>query len=188
MRRKYIKSYFQDISKEGLVTNKSFWNFVKSFLTNKSCHTQNEIMLIVNGKIIVAASGLVEIFNDHYITIVEKSSGQKPCNYVSDRNSLEDDVVINEIVQLYSNHPSILKIRENFNSPQTVEQFNSVTNSEIHKLLKNIEESKATGTDKVPPKLVKISAEVLSQPLDDGINNSISKGVFQGNVKISCLP
>ena len=96
--------------------------------------------------------------------------------------------MINEIVQLYSNHLSILKIRENFNSSQTVEQFNSVTNSEIHKLLKNIDESKATGTDKVPPKLVKISAEVLSQPLADGINNSISKGVFQDNVKISCFP
>ena len=65
-------------------------------------------------------------------------SGQKPCNYVSDTNSVEVDMVINEIVQHYNNHPSIVKIRENFDNSRTVEvfQFNSVTTSEIYKLLK----------------------------------------------------
>ena len=89
-------------------------------------------------------------------------------------------MVINEIVQYYSNQPSILKIKENFDNSQTVEQFqfNSVTTSEVYKLLKNINVKKATRTDKIPPKLVKISAEVLSQPLPDAINNSISKGAL----------
>ena len=49
-------------------------------------------MLIDNGKVIVEESNLVEKLNDHNINIVEKSSGQKPCNFVSDTNSLEDDV------------------------------------------------------------------------------------------------
>ena len=164
-------------TKKGFVTNNAFWNFGKPFLTNKSCHTQNDIMLIDNGKVIVEESDLVETFNDHYINIVEKSSGQKPCNFVSDANSLEDDVVIDAIVQQYSNLPSILKIREIFDNSRTVEhfQFNNVTISEIYKLLKNIDDKKATGTDKIPPKLVKISAEVLSQPLADARNNSISQ-------------
>ena len=146
-------------------------------------------MLIDNGKVIVEGSDLVETFNVHYINIVEKSSRQKPCNFVSNTNSLEDDAVINEIVQQYSYHPSILKIRENFDNLQTVEQFpfNSETTSEIYKLLKTIDDKKATGTDKIPPKLVKISAEVLSQPLADAINNSISKGVFPDNAKIASV-
>ena len=118
-------------------------------------------------KVIVEERELTETFNDHYINIVGKSSGQKPCNFASDTYSLEDDVVTNEIVQHYSNQPRILKIRENFDNSQTVEkfQFNSVTTSEIYKLLKNIDDKKAAGTDKISPKLVKISAEVLSQPL-----------------------
>ena len=57
------KSYFQDIS-TFLFTNKSFWNFVEHFLTNKSCHTQNYIMLIDNGKAIVEESDLVETCSD----------------------------------------------------------------------------------------------------------------------------
>ena len=95
---------------------------------------------------------------------MEKSLGQKPCNFVSDRNSLEDDVLINEIKEHCSNRPSILKIKENFDNSRTVEQFqfNSITTSEFHKILKNINVKKATGADEIPPKLVKISAEVLS--------------------------
>ena len=183
------KSYFQDVTKKGLVTNKSFWNFFQPFLTKKSCHKQNYIMLINNGKVIVKERDLAETFNDHYINTVEKSSGQKPCNYVLDTYSLEHDLVINGIVQHYSNHSSILKMSKNFDNSQTVEQFqfNSVTTSKIYKLLKNIDEKKATGTDKIPPKLVKISAKVLSQPLADAINSSISKGVFSDNAKIASV-
>ena len=102
---------------------------------------------------------------------------------------MEDDVVISEIVQHYSNHSSILKIKESFENSHTVEQFqfDSVTTSEIYKLLKNINFKNATGTDKIPPKLVKISAEVLSQPLADAINHSISKEVFPNNTKIESV-
>ena len=54
----------------------------------------------------------------------------------------------------------------------------------MYKLLKNIDDKKATGLDEIPLKLVKISAEVLSQSLADAINNSISKRVFPGNAKL----
>ena len=143
-------------------------------------------MLNNNGKVIVEESDFVETFNDHKMNIVEKYLGRKPCNFVSDTSSLENDVVINEIVQQYSSHPSILKIRKNFDNSQTVEQFqfNSATTFEILKLLRNIDDKKATGIDKISPKLVKISGEVLSQLLADAINNSISKGVFPDNTKI----
>ena len=138
LRKKCIKSYFQDVTKKGLITNKSFWSFVKPFLTNKSCHIQIDIMLIGHGKVIVEESELIEKFHDLWINIVEKSLGQKPFNFVFDTNSLEDDVVINEIVQHYSNHFRMLKIKENFDNSQTVEQFqyNIVTTSGVYQLLK----------------------------------------------------
>ena len=46
-----------------------------------------------------------------------------------------------------------------------------------------IDDKNATRTGKTPPKLVKISADMLSQPLVDVINNSISKEVFPDNAK-----
>ena len=56
-------------------------------------------MLIGNRKVIFKEKNLIETFNDHYINIVEKSSGEKPCNYVLGTHLLYDSVVINEIVQ-----------------------------------------------------------------------------------------
>ena len=41
--------------------------------------------------------------------------------------------------------------------------------------------------DKISPKLVKISDQILSQPLTDAINNSISNGVFPDNAKIASV-
>ena len=66
-------------------------------------------------------------------------------------------------------------------------QFNSVTTSEVYKLLNNVNLKKAAGTNKIPPKLAKISAELLSQSLADAINNSISKGVFPHVAKIASV-
>ena len=49
-------------------------------------------MLTDNGKAIIEERYLAETFNDHYINMVEKSSGQKPCNFVLETPSLEDDI------------------------------------------------------------------------------------------------
>ena len=49
----------------------------------------------------------------------------------------------------------------------------------------NIDTKKATGFDKIPPKLVKLSAEVLSTPLSIAINKGLKYGVFPDDAKIT---
>ena len=39
----------------------------------------------------------------------------------------------------------------------------------------------------IPPKLLKIAASVLCQPLSNAINNSLSKGIFPDDVKIAMV-
>ena len=60
-------------------------------------------MLIDNGKVIVEESDLVETFNDRYINIVKKTSGQKPCNFVLDTKPLEDELVKNQLNMVLNN-------------------------------------------------------------------------------------
>ena len=48
---------------------------MKPSLKNKSCQAQKDIMLIQNDEIITEEKDLVEIFNKHYINIVEKARG-----------------------------------------------------------------------------------------------------------------
>ena len=45
LRSKFIKEYFHNISDSNTVTNKNFWNFIRSFLINKGNLNSCKIML-----------------------------------------------------------------------------------------------------------------------------------------------
>ena len=65
----------------GIFSSKEFWNFIKPFLTNKG-YMNNDFVSIRNGNAFIdKESELVEMFNTHYINIVEKRSGVPPENY-----------------------------------------------------------------------------------------------------------
>ena len=48
LRKKGIKSHFESITRDGIMSSKNFWNTIKPFITNKSGLTNNDIMLIHN--------------------------------------------------------------------------------------------------------------------------------------------
>ena len=90
LRRKCIKEYFHHIIDNNIVTNKILWNFIKPFLIKlNSC----EIMLRKEKNIINDTKKIVEVLNDHYINIVEKSCGEKPIS-VAKQSYLTDDIKI----------------------------------------------------------------------------------------------
>ena len=78
IRRKSIQHYFSNITSNGIITNKNFWKAIKPFLTNKGCLEKSDIMLRDDEKMITDEKKLVQLFNDHYINIVERSCGFKP--------------------------------------------------------------------------------------------------------------
>ena len=82
-------------------------------------------MLINNGEVIVEVHDLVEKFNDNYVKKIEKSSGEKSRSYISDTDLMDDDVVINQVLQQYSSHPSMIKTRQKLLIPKIQENFNS---------------------------------------------------------------
>ena len=60
------------------MTSKKFWRIVKPFLTKNGC-ISNDFKGIENeGNLICNEQVLVELFDEHYINIVEKTSGKKP--------------------------------------------------------------------------------------------------------------
>ena len=52
IRRKSIKRYLDKISEKGIEANKSFWNFIKPFMTNKDMIASKDITLI-DGKNVI---------------------------------------------------------------------------------------------------------------------------------------
>ena len=57
---------------------------------------------------------LVEMFNNHYMKIVEKSSrsAQKPIG--SPSNPDQDSNTVTDIIEYYKNHPGIMQVKETF--------------------------------------------------------------------------
>ena len=89
------KKYFQENASEGSASSKSFWNTVKPFISNKGTLANDNIIIEAPSDSTINVKGgasvfikakdeirdekvLVEMFNNHYINIVEKSSGTAP--------------------------------------------------------------------------------------------------------------
>ena len=78
IRRKSNKHCFSNITRNAIISNKTFWEAIKPFLTNKGCLEYSHIILRDDEKMITDGKKLLQLFNDHYINIVERSCGFKP--------------------------------------------------------------------------------------------------------------
>ena len=126
MRKKAIKQQFKKATEAGLVSNRVFWNLVKPFLSNKGGLAGSDISLLKNNRIVTEERELVEIFNDHYINIVETSSGVKPYK-IADALSTDDDrQIIGLILENYKDHLSISAINQNSTSNSSSFSFHEV--------------------------------------------------------------
>ena len=56
---------------------------------------------------------------------------------------------------------------------------------EVEKLIDNLKENKAYGFDNIHPKFLKVSKEIISEPLAYIINKSITEGIVPDNLKIA---
>ena len=78
-----------------------------SFLTNKGHLNHQDIMIFDGKKIITNETELVEVFNNHYINIVEKSSGKKSRHVAHDNDIENKRIAIQVMNKYFENHPSI---------------------------------------------------------------------------------
>ena len=72
--------------------------------------------------------------------------------------------IIEGIIRKYERQPSILKNKNNFVSSITLD-FPKAKVAKINDLLQQTDPKKATGADNIPPKLVKMSANVMDKHL-----------------------
>ena len=56
----------------------------------------------------------MELFNENYIDIVEKSSGKKHLSRGISSDASQDEMTVKGIIPVYSNNPSILEINDLF--------------------------------------------------------------------------
>ena len=108
--------------------------------------------LKVQGSSISTPNELAETFNSHFSGIGENLARDIP----------HVDIAPEDYVE-----------RTDKNFPLT-----QIGKTEVHKLINQLENNKATGLDKIPCKLLKLAVDIISPSLTFIFNRSIESGVF----------
>ena len=198
--RKTKRQYFSNISKSGKDGRRTFWNTVKPFMSNKTSNGNDQIAIEVEGDkeivvknrnekvqiktndIISDEKILVELFNDHYINIVEISSGLAPTFLGNPSNPDLDSETVSDIIETYKYHPSITQIKENFRFTETFD-LPKATVADINSIILNINPKKASGPDKIPLKIIKSCANTIDSHITNIINQDIERNRYSEEAK-----
>ena len=99
-------------------------------------------------------------------------------------NQQNDTNNVKKIISEYKNHPSAVKVKEtykhfgNFYLPKA-------SPKDINKIIKSLNSKKATGPNKIPPKLVKLAANIIDCHICNILNQSISSSKFPEQSRIA---
>ena len=135
------------------MTGKNFWRTVKPFLTNNGCISNDFIGIENEGNLICNEQEPVELFN-------EKSSDKKPLSLGNSSDASQDEMTVEEIISVYSNHPSIRKIKY-LCVPENEFDLPHASTSDINKIIKSLNVNKSKGPEGISAKFVKMLLIVI---------------------------
>ena len=87
-------------------------------------------------------------------------------------------------MQLLKNHPNIIIIKFR---PTARLNVKAATVDQINKIIRSLDAKKAIELDKIPVKVVKMSAYIINKHLTNIINNDLSRNSFMDSAKIASV-
>ena len=90
---------------------------------------------------------------------------------------INDSLITKRIIGKYKNHTSIKAIQDTFPLKKEF-KIEQAKVEQINKILRNINSREATGPDKIPPKIVKMSANIIDFHLTNIINSDLKRNAF----------
>ena len=119
---------------------------------------------------------MAKIFKGHFENIVERLHIERPCKVDLDREPVAN------AIKNFSQHPSILKIKENTNSSACF-SFRSVSKEDLLYQLKSLDPTKATQKCDIPTNIIKNNYDIFSEFLFENFNNIIVISLFPEQLK-----
>ena len=166
--------------------SKKFWSRVKPFLSSKGFIHNNDITIEVDNKIIENESELAKTFNSHDINIGKSETGKHPTKLGTLASRISEKEIVATITDKLKNHPSIVSIKHEFR-PTAELNIKAATVDQINKIIRSLDAKKATGPDKIPVKVVKMSAYIIDKHLTNIINNDLLRKSFSDSDKIASV-
>lgn len=174
LRVQSINKYFETNCSS--TKHNNFWNAIKPFMSHKPQSGNNYLYLYEEGHIVHDKSQICDIFNEHFTNVATN---------IGTPDDLLDEESTNTIVDSYSSHDSITSIENEMANREDYKDFSfsPVSEDMVLKKIASLNKRKSTGSDTIPPRLLKISAPCLAKPITKIINMSIEKCTFPDQLK-----
>ena len=179
LRNTSMTKYFDDKCNSKVKQDpKSFWPTIKPYFTDKKSGSSNQIITLnTGGKIINDPNIVSDSFNSFFSTVAD---------HIGNSPDLRSYSSFSEIPNSYTNHESILKIKEfMLGEDHGTFDFHHVSDKDVSNLIKKLKSNKSTGFDGLPPRLLKIACDELCHPIASMINMSITSHCFPSDCKKS---
>ena len=147
------KDFYNSLNVKKVADNKDFWKTIKPNFTNKILKDE-KIILVEDDQVITAGTDLTKIFKDHFENIVESLHIERPCKVDLDR-----ELVVNASKN-FSQHQSILKIKENTNSSACF-SFDTKSKEDLLYHRNNLDPTKATQKRDIPTNIIKKNYDIF---------------------------
>ena len=151
------KETYQSKIEEGKSDPRTIWKIFKEFgMNNKECKNSSKFSLKLEDQIITNESDLSEIFNNYFINIA---------------STLKEPIVETDFEPLNNYVSSKVPTDIDFEIPLTNHTF-------IRHFLSNLNVKKSTGLDNIGPRILKLTADVITPSILYIVNKSIATGKF----------
>jgi exonuclease III len=158
------KIHFNEKFLKASSSSKETWKVINEVLNKekRNIHMPQELKSEGNNNVVNEPIEICNMLNNFFINIGKQV--QESINLSGKEKDFEEYLGTPSINSCYA-HP--------------------VTKIEIEKIIEQLDTNKSFGLDNIPAKLLKISKDIISEPLEYLINRSISEGIVPDQLKIA---
>ena len=142
---------------------------MKPFFSSKTVNSE-KITLIENDEVISDDQEIANKFSNFYASVVENLG-------IDNQNMKLNDEDIENVIGKFKNHPSILKIREHYNSSNSF-SFTQVNVNDVKKEIDALDASKAHQENDIPVKILKENRDIFADFITKDFNFGILNDLF----------
>ena len=173
--RRVKKNYYSNMDINNVNDNKKFWDTIKPCFSEKNI-AKKKITLIENDIIVTEDKKVADIMNSFFSRSIQDLSRT---GYNND--NLPD---VNNIVEKFKCHPSVINIKENINNTNTF-SFGLINLDNVTNCINQLNNNKPTTFNNIPVKILKEFSDVCSGPIHKLYNNCVQQGSFPDSMKLA---
>ena len=155
----------------------SLWNVCKTFFGKSQ--TDEKIYLLENETVISDDTHIANIFNEYFCNITETLNISSWNDSVMLQNDHDD---VDRTISKFCNHPSILKIKNNFGGKSF--SFRKISIDEVKKYVLKLDKTKMTSGD-IPTWILQGSNNTISPYIKQYVDNMMDTCVFPSSLKFA---